>query len=118
MACTPDLRQLSYDPVCERLEVLDGHPYVPCQVLAVLHPDDGGLQPVVRDVDGAVEFSFVALGQLCHPYGGFKSQLTELLRGQVGPWNMDWYHNRLGRMLRRTSRRLTCIINIFTKKYN
>lgn len=95
VACIPDLRQLSDDPVCDCLEVLDGHLYVPCQVLAVLHPDDGGLQPVIRDVDGAVEFSFVALGQLYGPYGGLKSQLTELLQGQVGPWN--WYHNRLGR---------------------
>lgn len=103
MACIPDLRQLSYDPVCDRLEVLDGHLDVPCQVLAVLHPDDGGLQPVVRDVDGAVEFSFVALGQLDHPYGGFKSQLTELLRGQVGPWNM-------------ASRRLTCILETYLRK--
>lgn len=110
VACIPDLRQLSYDPVCDCLEVLDCHLYVPCQVLAVLHPDDGGLQSVVRDVDGAVEFSFMALGQLYGPYGGFKSQLTELLRGQVGPWNMAWYHNRLGRMMGRTPRRLTCIL--------
>lgn len=90
---------MSYDPVCERLEVLDGHPYVPRQVLAVLHPEDGGLQPVVGDVDGAVELSFMALGQLHSPYGGFKLQLAELLRGQVGQWNVDWYHNRLGRMI-------------------
>lgn len=90
---------MSYDPVCERLEVLDGHPYVPRQVLAVLHPEDGGLQPVIRDVDGAVEFSFMALGELHGPYGGFKSQLAELLRGQVGQRNVDWYHNRLGRMI-------------------
>lgn len=108
-ACAPDLRQLSYDPVCDRLEVLDGHLYVPCQVQAVLHPDDGGFQPVVRDVDGAVEFSFVALGQLYGPYRGFKSELTELLRGQVDPWNLDWYHHRFGRMMGRTPRRLTCI---------
>lgn len=67
---------MSYEPVCDRLEVFDRHLQVPCQVLAVLHPDNDGLQPVVGDVDGAVEFSFMALGQLNGTYGGFKAQLT------------------------------------------
>lgn len=116
LSASPDLRQVSYDPVCERLEVLDGHSYVPRQVLAVLHPEDGGLQPVVGDVDGAVEFSFMALGQLHGPYGGFKSQLAELLRGQVGQWNVDWYHNRLGRMIGWTPWRLTCVLEIYLQK--
>lgn len=100
---------MSCNPVCGHLEVLDGHKCVSCQVLAVLHPDDGGLQPFVGDVDGAVEMCFVALGQLHQPDGGFKPQLTEVLRSQVGPWILDWYHNRLGGMRGRTTQGLTCI---------
>lgn len=106
--CVPDLRQLSYDPVRDGLEVLDRHLRVPRQVSAVLHPDDGGLQPVVGDVDGAVELGLVALGQLHDPYGGLKAQLVQLLRGQVGPRNMDRDHDRTGRVTGQPPGRMTC----------
>lgn len=57
----PDSGEESYDPVCDGLEIIDHHLYVSRQVLAVLHPEDGGLQPGIGDVDGAVEFGLMAL---------------------------------------------------------
>lgn len=61
MSRIPDSRQESGDPVCDGLKLIDHHLYISCQVLAVLQPDDGGLEPGIGDVDGAVEFSLMAL---------------------------------------------------------
>lgn len=85
MCCIPDSRKESCDPVCDGLELIHHHLCVPCHVLAVLHPDDGGLKPGIGDVDGAVELSLVALRQLDGAYGGFEVQPSELLRAQINP---------------------------------
>lgn len=58
---TPDSGEESCDPVRDGLELVDHHLQVCRKFLAVLHPDDGGFQPGVGDVDGAVEFGLVAL---------------------------------------------------------
>lgn len=61
MCYLPDSGEESYDHVCDGLELVDHHLCVWRQVQAVLHPEDGGLQPGIGDVDGAVEFSLMAL---------------------------------------------------------
>lgn len=64
MCYIPDSGEESCDSatgVINSLELIDHHLHVCCQVLAVLHPDDGGLKPVIGDVDGAVELSLIAL---------------------------------------------------------
>ena len=61
MCCIPDSGQESRDPVRGGGEVVVHHLLVLLQLLTVLHPGDGGLHPGVWDVDGAVEFNFVAL---------------------------------------------------------
>lgn len=57
----PDSGEESYDPVRDGLELIDHNLHVSCQFLAVPHPDNGGLQPGIGNVDGAVEFSLMAL---------------------------------------------------------
>lgn len=51
----------SHDSICDGPQIVDHHLSISAQLLAVLHPDDAGLQPSIRDVNGAVEFSFMAL---------------------------------------------------------
>ena len=91
----PDSREKSGDPVRDRLELVDHHLHVSRQVLAVLHPDDGGLQPGVGDVDGAVEFGLMALRQLDAADGGLEAQPPELIRGQINPRDAGRDHVRL-----------------------
>lgn len=93
--CTPDSGEESCLPVRDGLQLIDHHLHVPSQVLAILHPYDGGLQPDVGDVDGAVEFGLVALGQLDGAYGGLEVQPSELLRAHINLWDAAWYHERL-----------------------
>ena len=56
-----DSREESRDPIPNGLELIDHHGTLCGQVLAVLLPDDGGVQPGIGDIDGAVEFSFITL---------------------------------------------------------
>lgn len=95
MSRIPDSRQESGDPVCDGLKLIDHHLYISCQVLAVLQPDDGGLEPGIGDVDGAVEFSLMALWQLEGANGGLEVQPSELLGAQINPWNTARSHKRL-----------------------
>lgn len=64
MCYIPDSGQESYGPVIggiNGLELIDHHLHVRSQVLAVLHPNDSGVKPVIWDVYGAVELSLVSL---------------------------------------------------------
>lgn len=85
MRYLPDSGQERYDPVRDGLKLIDDHLCVPRQVGAVLNPEDGGLQPGIWDVDGAVEFSLMALRQLDRANGGLKMQPPELVLAQINP---------------------------------
>lgn len=85
MCHIPDSGDVSRNPICEGLELIDRRLHVSRQFLAVLHPYDGGIQPGIGDVDGAVELNLTALRQQDGTNGGLEMQLSELIRAQVYP---------------------------------
>lgn len=85
MCRIPDSGEESCNPICDSLKFVDHHLHVCSQVLVVLHPDDGGLQPGIWDVNGAVELSLMALRQLDGANSGLEMQMSELIRAQVHP---------------------------------
>lgn len=92
---TPDSGEESSNPVCDGLELIDHYLHVCSQILASLHPHDGGLQSDIGYVDGAVELSLMTLWQLYGANSWLEMQPFELIRAQIHLWSMAQDHKRL-----------------------